>query len=588
MKNKKGFTLIELSAVIVILGLIMIIVFPSISRLMMTNSKKKYSTYEDLLKEAAEKYAFTRMADLGGIQGSGCIEDITIENLEDANLIKPLGEEDITCGLPVNFDLSEYRGIDPSKDYVTIRVRNEKGKLKVEMSLVCVNKKNKVVYKDLITKEESGACERYKAESSIVLLNTLKERATLGGVVATTEDNETYFYDNNENYVAYSGMLWRIVSYNVTSRTIKLVTAEDITVMNYDNTTNEFRGSNIDNWLNEEFRQNLRDYPQFLEEAEWNYSQVSSGATKPPTTNVVQRYVGLLNLYEETKNNSINPDKKNFLLSKANATQVWTRTAGTNTAANANNFYAIRPSVVLRSEVPYIGGGTGTSSNPYKLAGEQLNAVNPKLESRYIGEYVKFDDNASRFRIIGKTGSYIKLVYDGVLSLSAFDTNFVDIYTAGTTIGTYNNNWFTNLYDSLNDNDQKLLLNGDFDGLENVDEEDKYILGDYCTSIVDFTTDYQPICRNEDVRSLKVGLLKIGDMFAVPQAGGSYWTVNRYEEKKINVITNSDSNGYITNIPITNVANVRPVIAVSKDAYIKIDVGAGTSTNPYIIYKKVD
>ena len=587
MKNKKGFTLIELIAVIVILGLIMLIVFPSISRLMMSNSKKKYTTYEDLLKEAAEKYARTRMADLGGIIGEGCIDDITIEDLEDANLIKPLGEEDVTCGLPVNFDLSEYRGIDASKDYVTIRVRNNKGKIGVEMSLICVNKKNKVVYQDLIEKQQSGTCEKYKAESSIVLLNTLKERATLGGSIAKTDDNDTYFYDNNENYVFYSGMLWRIVSYNITNRTIKLVTAEDITIMNYDNLSNDFRGSNIDNWLNEEFRQYLRDYPQFLEEANWNFTQVSLG-NKPPENDVVQRYVGLLNLYEETQNTSVNPTTKSFILSKANATQVWTRTAGTNAAADVNNFYAIRPSIVLRQEVPYIGGGTGVSSNPYKIAGEQLNAINPKLESRYIGEYVKFSNSPNIFRIIGKTGSYTKLALDGVSSQSMFDDNFVDIYTSGTSIGTANIEWFNNFYNLLDEKDKELFMNGDYEGLLNVDEEDKYILGDYCTSILNKTTSYQPICKNEDVRSLKVGMMKVGDMFAVPQTAGSYWTVSRNEEKTINVINTTENNGYISYLPITSTAFIRPVIVVNKDAYLRIDVGAGTRANPYVIYKKID
>ena len=331
----------------------------------------------------------------------------------------------------------------------------------------------------------------------------------------------------------------------------------------------------------------MRDYPNFLEETDWNFTQVSSGA-KPPATDVVQRYVGLLNLYEETKNTINNPTRKAFTMSKANATQVWTRTAGTNTAANVNNFYAIRPSVVLRQDVPYIGGGSGTSTNPYKIVGEQVNAVNPRLDSRFIGEYVKFEENANKFRIIGKTGSYIKLALDGLSSSTIFDDNFVDFYSAGTVIGTKNIQWFTTFYNSLGDTNKELLMNAEYDPEGNFDEDDKYMLGDYCISAVTKETDYQPICRNEDVRSMKVGMMKVGDMFAVPQSGGNFWTLSRNEEKKINVLSNTDSNGFITYVPITSAAYLRPVIVVSKDAYIKTDAGAGTATNPFIIYKKVD
>ena len=593
MKNKKGFTLIELIAVIVILGLIMIMVFPSISRLMMSNSKKKYTTYEDLLKEAAEKFARTRMADLGGVTGEGCIDDITIEDLEDANLIKPLGEEDVTCGLPINFDLSEYRNIDASKDYVAIRVRNNKGKVKVELSLLCINKKNKVVYKDLVDQKESGACEKYESEASSVLLNALKDRVTLSGTaIAQTDDNETYYYNNNENYVAYSGILWRIVSYNVVTRTIKLVASEDIALLNYDNASINFRGSNVDNWLNEEFIKYLRDYPQFLEESSWNYTRIDTPGTKPPETDVVQRYVGLLNLYEAIKNESVNSTRKAYTLSKATGNQVWTRNVGANEATDPKNFYAIRPSIVLRMNVPYIAGGAGTSSNPYKIVGEQLNAINPKLDSRFIGEYVKFNENASVFRIVGKTGTYIKLAYDGVLPPTTFDTNYVDLYTAGTDVGVKNIEWFNSFYNTLEDTNKELFTNGVYDPEGLIPEEEKFILGDFCTSVVTEETNYQTTCQTEDVRSLKVGMMKVGDIFAVPEAGGNYWTVSRYDEKIINVITNTEldgGHGFMTSLPITDTAYIRPVIVVSREAaYIKTDSGAGTKDNPFVIYKKVD
>ena len=42
MKKNKGFTLIELIAVVVIMGLILLIVFPATSRLMRDNEEQEY------------------------------------------------------------------------------------------------------------------------------------------------------------------------------------------------------------------------------------------------------------------------------------------------------------------------------------------------------------------------------------------------------------------------------------------------------------------------------------------------------------------------------------------------------------------
>lgn len=52
--NKKGFTLIELLAAIVIISLILMIVYPSITKISDENSTKMYKTYEDMMVEYAK------------------------------------------------------------------------------------------------------------------------------------------------------------------------------------------------------------------------------------------------------------------------------------------------------------------------------------------------------------------------------------------------------------------------------------------------------------------------------------------------------------------------------------------------------
>ena len=54
MKKNKGFTLVELLATIAIMGMIMILVTPSIVNLQNNNKKKKFEYYGKTLVEAAK------------------------------------------------------------------------------------------------------------------------------------------------------------------------------------------------------------------------------------------------------------------------------------------------------------------------------------------------------------------------------------------------------------------------------------------------------------------------------------------------------------------------------------------------------
>ena len=97
--NRKGFTLIELIATIVIMALILIMVMPSITALRNNNEKKQYEYYGDSLVEAAEIFVGREGEDitnLGTLNFTGCI-DITYQDLINSDLIKPYSDEKINC-----------------------------------------------------------------------------------------------------------------------------------------------------------------------------------------------------------------------------------------------------------------------------------------------------------------------------------------------------------------------------------------------------------------------------------------------------------------------------------------------------------
>lgn len=56
MMNKKGFTLVELLAVIIIMALIMAFAFPAITSIINNNNQKKYEAYEKSMTEYAKAY----------------------------------------------------------------------------------------------------------------------------------------------------------------------------------------------------------------------------------------------------------------------------------------------------------------------------------------------------------------------------------------------------------------------------------------------------------------------------------------------------------------------------------------------------
>ncbi len=140
MKNK-GFTLVEIIAVIVIMGILLLIVVPATSNLLKSNDEKKYSTYYEILEKGLEKYGRTRRNDIGGSTGSGCFDDKNLKDLIKMGYVKEFDQEDdIFCGTPNEFDQNMLNSwdIDTTKEYANMRVEGNEGEVRVKISLICV------------------------------------------------------------------------------------------------------------------------------------------------------------------------------------------------------------------------------------------------------------------------------------------------------------------------------------------------------------------------------------------------------------------------------------------------------------------
>ena len=95
------------------------------------------------------------------------------------------------------------------------------------------------------------------------------------------DDGEDTFITGEDpnNYIWYSGKLWRAVSVNNSAKTTKLVTQWNITAIPYNDESNiVYDGSHMEMWLNDistdGFLGNLRNYENFIvTDAEWDATE---------------------------------------------------------------------------------------------------------------------------------------------------------------------------------------------------------------------------------------------------------------------------------------------------------------------------
>ena len=107
-------------------------------------------------------------------------------------------------------------------------------------------------------------------KASTVVIDNLTSGSTLDDGIDTFITGE----DPN-NYIWYSGKLWRAVSVNKKAKTTKLVTQWNISSITYSSGSTAFEGSYMEEWLNDTsvdgFLGNLRDYENFIvTDAKWN------------------------------------------------------------------------------------------------------------------------------------------------------------------------------------------------------------------------------------------------------------------------------------------------------------------------------
>ena len=139
-KNKKGFTLIELLVAMAIMGLLIIMAFPTMRAVQTNNTKKKYDAYGDTVISATKLYVDSYGDDLFDPDRTNEKKVIPITKLREKDLIKDINISDSTC-----LDESDIKIIKYKDDYTYC------------LHLKCRSNGNVVYEKN----DDRGACKNF-------------------------------------------------------------------------------------------------------------------------------------------------------------------------------------------------------------------------------------------------------------------------------------------------------------------------------------------------------------------------------------------------------------------------------------------
>lgn len=241
---------------------------------------------------------------------------------------------------------------------------------------------------DATTEEASG--KTFKGQLRVVAKQSTGKKAATVLLENVPEENQyndgidTFITgEDPNNYIWYSGKLWRAVSVNNADNTVKLITQENITEMAYNSSYNStFDGSLVDIWLNDGtgngFLGTLTEPERYIKtDSIWD-NTINSGdigsLSKPAGDVTVTRTVGLLNTYEFQVSYTGSTYGDGYL---QNGTDWWTMTPNSSTYVwyihpayptynSASLSFGVRPVINLKANIK-ISDGTGTSEDPYIL-----------------------------------------------------------------------------------------------------------------------------------------------------------------------------------------------------------------------------
>ncbi len=582
--RKKGFTLIELLAVIIILAIIALIATPII-----------LNVIEDARKSAGKSEAQMIYTGINNY----CATSAMKSQLDETEDICADGVTTEEVSKMVSLGNAEVLEVEYSNGKVTNLVVNS-------------NAHKFTLCGDGSFAMDDEVCNIDETGGDVALVGSPIEEKAKELVYennACKTDGTTYQYmggcyikgNPNNNYIWYSGFLWRIMGINADG-TIRMITDENVTAIPWGarGTAQDWDGSHAKDWLNNYFYPRLKGNNIITEQVWCSETTTSrSSARTNCTTNLSTEAakVGLLTLDEYNlaggSSSYLNIKQWQWTMTPYSSSRAWSvRSRGDASSNSVTLTGGLRAVINVNSDVT-ITGGNGTlgatwssQTGPYILNEDKSVEVTGKLnEKATSGEYVLFVGR--KYRVVDKdSNGNTKLILDsyyeeteGTVYDMSYGSN--NTFSKDTGIGQKLNsdvlNWLTN-----NSESEKAKLVSDYTWYQNN---------------FDYGNSYTVSLEEENpTRSIEatVGLIRIGEMLSGQSSSiltkgyttassesnaDTYWTMTPY--------TSSSSAWYVSNDGNANVHSVsfpyglRAVIVVNSD--VTITGGNGTWSSPYEI-----
>ena len=457
-----------------------------------------------------------------------------------------------------------------------------------------------VVYQpgDVINRSDlvNNSLNLYMIKSEWDFYNEIETK--FASILTTADSDGTSFIKGNvtNNYVWYSGKLWRVVALN-SNGTIKLVTQNSMTLVAWDilSSNNSYSTSQIRSWLNNEFLETINQ--DLIVESIWDDTTYSTlTTTKNTITNPLTEKVGLLTIYDyaKTGGNTSSSTSKTFLNNgyywwtmspKTSTTDVWYVNSSAANSTSSITTYGVRPSVNLKSNIKLVDNGSdGSKEKPYILKEDyEVGKVNDNLNTRITGEYIKF--NNVLYRLVEK-----ETVNDILLTIVTMADYSLNKNTLGLTsfyyinfstslgIGRYLEDWYK--ADSTSTTYASTYINDTYKAMiaTNADGVKWYIGPDSGGTGCDYT-----LSKTGTPVEATIGLGRYGEMFSSQFGDGSSQSTHTWliTKRSSDYIWYMYGSNYAIAGNISSNGGVRPSFYLKSD--VKIVSGSGTQYDPYEI-----
>ncbi len=445
--------------------------------------------------------------------------------------------------------------------------------------------------------QAEGSNPYERPEDNRMKVADIFNQENLGDTCGTYDDGVDTFFVGQcaNNYLWYSGKLWRIVLKNNETGAVKMVTDNAITTIHY-NTGSQmnFENSYADQWLRQEFLPTLHDYENYLvTNSNWDATMDSSRTpSRPSGTTSIERTVGLLNAYEYYTTYNQSEGKATYSTGYLNnATEWWLLNPHSTSYQNiirkdgilsTSSFIVpdgIRPAINMKPEI-YVTSGIGTISNPFKVIEEDSSLDGVLLSTRYSGEYLLF--NQERYRIMGTEDGFTKIisadVSDDLANIQFHTTGTVNNFTVAS-IKTRLEEYYQNL-----DTSSKSLIESDRSWyLGAVGQGQSYKLG--VCSVADVNKSMQECTKVSYLVKANIGLPRLGEMFVGQSSRESketFWLLSAFTLSGASYVYCVGADYNHTSPSFTH--GVKPSMYLKSNVVIaSTNTGDGTYEHPYEI-----